>query len=109
MVTTEATASDATVPVDIGSLIARSPEVKSGRPYITGTGVMVLRIAGWYKLGWSPEETARRVDLTLAQVYAALAYYHANYEEIEQQIAEEQALYEQGMREYQEKLSERKA
>ncbi len=66
---------------------------------------MVLRVAGWYKLGWSPEETTQRVDLTLAQVYAALAYYHANYEEIEQQIAEEQALYEQGMRGYHQKMA----
>lgn len=33
--------------------------------------------------------------MTLAQVHAALAYYHANREEIEQDIAEEEAVAEQ--------------
>ena len=101
--------SGTTTPVDIGTLIARSPETKNGRAYIAGTGVLVMRIAGWYRLGWSAEEIARQVVLTLAQVHAALAYYHANYDEIEAQIAEEGSLYEQGLREYQEKLEKREA
>jgi len=33
--------------------------------------------------------------LTLAQVHAALAYYHANREEIEQDLAEEEVVAEQ--------------
>jgi uncharacterized protein (DUF433 family) len=45
---------------------------------------------GWYKLGLRPEEIADRIGhLSLAQVYAALAYYHANCEEIEADIAAE--------------------
>lgn len=74
---------ETTAPIDIGTLITKSPQVKSGRPVITGTGVMVMRIVGWYKLGMDVEEISREVDLTLAQVYAALTYYHANREEIE--------------------------
>ncbi len=70
--------------VDIGTLIARSPEIRGGRTRIAGTGVTVQRIVSWYKLGLSPEEIAARIGhLTLAQVYAALAYYHSNREEIE--------------------------
>lgn len=47
---------------------------------------------GWYKLGWSPEEIVdRRGHLSLAQVYAALASYHANRDEIEADIAAEEA------------------
>jgi hypothetical protein len=42
--------------VDIGTLIERSPEVRPGRPCITGTGVTVRRIAGWHTLGLTPEE-----------------------------------------------------
>ena len=77
--------------VDIGTLIVRSPEIRGGRPRIAGTGVTVRRIVGWYKLGCSPEETADRIGhLSLAQVYAALAYYHANHEEIEADIAAEE-------------------
>ncbi len=90
--------------VDIGTLIAKSPEVKSGRAYIAGTGVMVMCIVGWYKLGLSPEEISTEIPhLTLAQVYAALAYYHANVREIEDQIIEEQELYDKYAKEYLEK------
>ena len=82
----------ATATVDIGSLIARSPEVRGGRPRIAGAGVTVQRIVGWYKLGWSADEISRRIGhVTLAQVYAALAYYHANCKEIEAAIAEDEA------------------
>ena len=73
---------------DIGTLIISSPEVRSGRPRIAGTGVTVARIVTWYKLGLSPEEIADEIGhLTLAQVYAALAYYHSNRNEIETDIA----------------------
>ena len=74
--------------VDIGTLITHTPDVREGRPRIVGTGVTVQRIVGWYKLGLDPEEIADRVEhLTLAQVYAALSYYHANRDEIEAAIA----------------------
>jgi uncharacterized protein (DUF433 family) len=76
---------------DIGSLIVRSPEICGGRPRIAGTGVSVRRIVGWYKQGLSPEEIAEQFGhLSLAQVYAALAYYHANRDEIEADLAAEE-------------------
>lgn len=78
--------------VDIGSLISYSDDVRGGRPRIAGTGITVQRIVGWYKLGWSPEEIADRIGhISLAQVHAALAYYHANQEELEADIAAEDA------------------
>ena len=77
--------------VDIGTLIIRTPEIRGGRPRVAGTGVTVRRIVGWYQLGLSPEEIADRLGhLSLAQVHAALAYYHANREEIEADIAAEE-------------------
>lgn len=80
------------ITTDIGTLIVRSPDIRGGRPRIAGTGVTVRRIAGWYKLGLSPEEIASRLGhLTLAQVYAALAYYHVNRDEIEGDLATEEA------------------
>ena len=55
-------------------------------------GVTVRRIVGWYKLGLTPEEISTEVPhLSLAQVYAALTYYHANRDEIEEDIAAEDA------------------
>jgi uncharacterized protein (DUF433 family) len=87
--------------IDIGTLITRSPEIRGGRPRIAGTGVTVRRIVGWYKLGLTPEEIARRVGhLSLAQVHAALAYYHANREEIEADMAAEEEKAERLEREH---------
>jgi uncharacterized protein (DUF433 family) len=77
---------------DIGSLIVRSDDIRGGRPRIAGTGVTVRRIVGWYKRGLTPEEiTTEMPHLSLAQVYAALTYYHANREEIEADMATEEA------------------
>lgn len=87
--------------IDIGTLIIRSPEVLGGRPHITGTRVSVQRIAAWYKMGLNAEEISERMgNLKLAQVYAALTYYHANQSEIEEYLMAEKLNYEQlsGMR-----------
>jgi uncharacterized protein (DUF433 family) len=80
---------------DIGTLLTQSPGICDGRLRIAGTGVSVRRIAGWYKLGWTPEEISRRNGyISLAQVHAALAYYHANQEAMEAEMAAEDAQYD---------------
>jgi uncharacterized protein (DUF433 family) len=77
--------------IEIGTLIDRDPGIRGGRPKIAGSGLTVNRIAGWYKMGMTPDEIALEYPhLTLAQVHAALAYYHANREEIETDIAQEE-------------------
>jgi uncharacterized protein (DUF433 family) len=77
---------------DIGTLITHHPGIHGGCPIITGTGVTVRRIAIWYKQGLRAEEIAARIGhLSIAQVYAALTYYHINREEIDHNIAEEEA------------------
>ena len=75
---------------EIGSLISRRPDIRGGRPCIAGTGVSVSRITPWYKMGFIPEEIAHKIGhLSLAQVHAALAYYHANQGEIDADIERE--------------------
>jgi uncharacterized protein (DUF433 family) len=82
--------------VDIGTLIERSPEIRKGRPCIAGTGVSVRRIDGWHNLGLTPEEIAAKIErLTLAQIHVALTYYHANRDEIDKDIAAEDAVTEE--------------
>src|SRR5947207_3147002 len=77
---------------EIGTLIDRDPKVRGGRPKIAGTGLTVSQIAGWYKMGMTPEEIALEYPhLTLAQVHAALTYYHVNRDEIETDLAQEEA------------------
>src|SRR4051794_8881430 len=74
--------------------IAKTPGVCGGRACIAGHRIRVLDIVVWHeKRGFSPDEI---VDLfpgiTLADVYAALAYYFDNREEIEADFrAESQA------------------
>ena len=76
--------------LEIGSLITSDLRIHRGRPIIAGTGVTVQRIAVLYKNGFSPEEIVRKIDhLSLAQVYSALAYFHANRAAIESEIAAE--------------------
>lgn len=76
--------------IEIGSLIERSPDVRGGRPCIAGTGVAVRRIVGWYQQGLKPQEIVSEIPhLTLAQVFAALTYYHANREEVDADLAQE--------------------
>jgi uncharacterized protein (DUF433 family) len=78
--------------VEIGSLIEIDPEIRAGRPCLAGTGVSVHRVVGWYKLGLTPEEIAERIGhLSLAQVHAALTYYHANQGQIDAEIAADDA------------------
>jgi uncharacterized protein (DUF433 family) len=77
---------------DIGSLITSSPGICGGRPCIAGTGVSVRRVAGWYKLGRSPEEIAEQYGhISVAQVHAALAYYLTNQEAMDAEMVAEEA------------------
>ena len=77
---------------EIGSLITRTPGIKGGTPHVAGTGVTIRTIVRWYQLGLSPEEIAADYPhLELAQVYAALAYYHANRVEMDADLAAEEA------------------
>jgi uncharacterized protein (DUF433 family) len=75
---------------EIGTLLVRSPDVCGGRLRINGTRMTVNQLVVWYKQGYPPEEIADEYPhLTLAHVYAALAYYHANREEIEADLLAE--------------------
>jgi len=76
----------ATVSQTLEGLIVNRPEIHRGRPIIAGTGVAVRTIVGHYKLGLTPEEIASEMSLELAGIYAALAYYHLNRQEIEADI-----------------------
>lgn len=80
---------------DIGTLIVSTPETSGNRPRIAGTRITVQRIAVWYKMGMSPEEIIAEIShLNLAQVHGALAYYYANQEQINADIAAEEADYD---------------
>lgn len=81
---------------DISTLITIDTHTDGNRPVITGTRTSVRRIAGLYNQGNNAEEIARKLThLTITQIYAALTYYHANREEIDKDLADEQTAYEE--------------
>ena len=81
--------------VDIGSLIDQREGYRGGRPFIAGTGVTVHRISVLMNVDHlSPEEIADGMNLSMPQVYAALAFYHANQAEIEAWLDEQEREYD---------------
>jgi uncharacterized protein (DUF433 family) len=69
------------------NLIATNPDVRGGRPVIAGTGVCVsdLVIAMLFHQR-NPDELASDFALSLAQVYAALAYYYEHKAEVDEEL-----------------------
>jgi uncharacterized protein (DUF433 family) len=75
--------------------IVRTLDICGGKPRIAGHRITVQNIAVWHdRLGWSADEIASEYDLELADIYAALAYYFAHREEIDQSIREGKAFVE---------------
>ena len=75
--------------------IVSTPGVLDGKPRIEGHRISVQQVAIWYEhLGWSTDEIGEAYNLTPAEVYAALAYYHARRREIDQAIQREEAEHE---------------
>lgn len=76
-----------TLPIE---LIVSDPAIHSGWPIIAGTAVTVAEIAAAVNFnGATTDALAEQFDLTLAEVYAALAYYHTHRTAIDQQIREQ--------------------
>lgn len=76
---------------EIATLLVSSPDICGGRLRIDGTRITVNQIVVCYKQGYTPEEIADEYsNLTLAQVYTALAYYHANKEQVESDLTSEE-------------------
>ena len=64
--------------------VAVTPGVAGGKPRIAGHRITVQDIAVWHeRLGLSADEIATEYGLSLADVYAALAYYYDHREEID--------------------------
>ena len=59
---------------------------------IDGTRVTVHQMVTCYQQGLAPEEIGEQYPhISLAQIYAALSYYHANRDEIDRELEPETA------------------
>lgn len=80
----------------LDTMLVSTPDVCGGRIRIDGTRITVHRIATLYKQGLSAEEIGQTYShLTLGQIYAALAYYHANRKSVERELAAEDVEYDE--------------
>jgi uncharacterized protein (DUF433 family) len=70
------------------SHIESSPDICGGKPRVVGSRIRVQDIVVWHeRMGLSADEIVSRwPQLTLAGVYAALAYYHDHRPEIDAQM-----------------------
>ena len=70
-----------------------TPGVAGGKPRIAGHRITVQDIVIWHeRLGLSADEIASEYGLSLADVYAALAYYYDHREDIDRAIRADEEL-----------------
>src|SRR2546423_6985231 len=70
--------------------IVSTPGICGGRPRIDGHRITVEDVAIWHeRMGMSPDEiVSSHPNITLSEVYAALAYYFENRARIDADIRE---------------------
>ena len=73
-----------------------TPDIAGGKPRIAGHRITVQDIVVWHeRMGMSADEICAAYDLSLADVYAALAYYFDHRADIDQRIEESEAFVEE--------------
>ena len=86
-----------------------SPRVLGGKPRIAGHRISVQDVVIWhYELEHPVEQIADDYKLTLADVYAALAYYHDHKKEIDKSIKDGEKLVEQMKKKIPSKLKKKR-
>jgi uncharacterized protein (DUF433 family) len=76
----------------LDALLMKTRGVCGGRIRIDGTRITVHRIAVLYKQGQHAEDIAQTYPhLSLSQIYTALAYYHTCRDQIDLELAVEDA------------------
>lgn len=75
----------------LDSRITTNPKIKGGKPCIAGRRISVQDIVIWHeRIGMGVDKIAAEYDLSLTDIYIALAFYYANREQIDQSIREDE-------------------
>lgn len=73
------------------SRIVINPKIKGGKPCIAGRRIAVQDIVIWHeRQGMGIDSIASEYDLTLTDIYIALAFYYGNREAIDESIREDE-------------------
>jgi len=79
--------------IEIGNLLESTAGVNGGRPCLAGSGLSVRAISVLYNEGLTPEQMlAAYPHVDLPRIYAAIAYYLANQERMDAELASEHQL-----------------
>ena len=86
--------------------VVATPDTCGGRPRIAGTRIQVQDIVIWHeRLAFAADEIVQRYpQLSLSDVYAALAFYYDRRSEIDEQMRAGDAVVEAARAEYASKL-----
>src|SRR5687768_18145309 len=85
-----------------------TPHVMGGKPSIAGHRISVQDIVIWHdRLGYTVEKIASDYNLSLADVYATLAYYYDHKEEIDKSIKKGEKFVEEMKRKKPSKLKKK--
>jgi uncharacterized protein (DUF433 family) len=85
--------------------IVRTPGMLGGKPRIAGHRIAVQHVVIWHeRLGMSVDDIANEYELTPADIYAALTYYHDHQDEINAAIHAEEMLVTEMQQRYPSKL-----
>ena len=97
-----------TLPV-IREHIVSTPETCGGKPRIAGTRIQVKHIVVMHeRQGMTPDQiVCEYPHLTLAGIYAALAFYHDHREQVNADIRAEREWYEQMKSKHPSRLQEK--
>jgi uncharacterized protein (DUF433 family) len=88
--------------------IEMTPGVMGGKPRIAGHRISVQDVVIWHnEMGHSVEQIAEDYNLSLADVYAALAYYYDHKEEVDRAIVEGEKFVEEMKKQYPSKLKKK--
>lgn len=90
----------------IDRLIEINQDVVGGKPRIAGRRISVEDIVVWHEwMGLSADQIASEYSLSLAEIYAALTYYHDNRRKIDRSIKDGEKFVEALRRQYPSKVT----
>lgn len=96
--------------ISLDARIVSTPDIMGGEPRLEGRRIRIKDIVMWYEyLGMSADEISFTYSLPLADIFAALAFYHANRSVLRTRWDQQQLLVEELKLQYPSKLPKDKA
>ena len=87
------------MPTILATSLVRTPDICGGRLRIDGTRMTVNQIVALHKQGLSADDiVAQYPQRSLSEIFTVLAWYHANKDEFDEELAAEASMDESARR-----------